>query len=116
MIDSKFQMWHAGIGGHLWGPQMLSLVFHTDGAYNKYFMHDSNPELDAMIEAVLAETDVDKMKEGVSEIENYLADQQYIIATGSQNQLHLVNSDIEGYYLNPNDSNRAVITSDIPGR
>jgi len=116
VIDSKFSMWHAGIGGHLWTPQMFSLVFHTDGAYNKYFMHDSDPELDAMIEEVLAETDVDKIKEGVHEIETYLADQQYIIATGSQNQLHLVNSDIEGYYLNPNDSNRALIMSDIPGR
>lgn len=116
VIDSKFQMWHAGIGGHLWTPQMFSLVFHTDGAYNKYYMHDSDPELDAMIEELLAETDVDKMKEGVKEIETYLADQQYIISTGSQNQLHLLNSDIEGYYLNPNDSNRALIMSDIPGR
>jgi hypothetical protein len=56
------------------------------------------------------------MKDMVKEIDSYLADQQYIIATGSQNQLHLLNSDIDGYYLNPNDSNRALITSDIPGR
>lgn len=116
VIDSKFQMWHAGIGGHLWTPQMFQLVFHTDGAYNKYYMHDSVPELDAMIDELLAETDVDKMKDMVKEIDSYLADQQYIIATGSQNQLHLLNSDIDGYYLNPNDSNRALITSDIPGR
>ena len=116
VIDSKFQMWHAGIGGHLWSPQMLQIVFHSDGAYNKYFMHYSDPELDGMIDEMLAETDVDKMKAMVHDIEVFLADQQYILATGSQNQLHLLNSDIDGYYLNPNDSNRALIVSDIPGR
>lgn len=116
VIDGKFQMWHFGHGTHLWIPQAFQLVFHTDGAYNKYSFHGSELELDAKIDELLAETDLERMKELAHEIEVYIADNQYIIATGSQNQLHVLNADIEGYYLLPNDSNRAIIMSDIPGR
>jgi len=116
VIAGKFQMWHYGHGTHLWIPQAFQLVFHTDGAYNQYSFHGSDPDLDAMIDELLAETDMEKMKALVHEIEVYLADNQFIIATGSQNQLHVLNSDVKGYYLLPNDSNRALIMSDIPGR
>ena len=116
VLDHKFKMWHYGHGTNLWGPAGFNTIFHSDGAYNQYSFQGSVPELDAMIEEMLAETDKEKVKELLHEIEVYIADNQFIIATGSQNALNLVNARVVGYHANSVDSQRALITSDIPGR
>jgi len=112
-IDGKFQMWHAGIPGSLFAANSIYEVFHTNGSWNPYYFHGSNPELDEMLDAMAAEPDLTKKKALLGEINQQLADEQYVLADGSQNTLVLTTSKLEGFYPRPDDSSRALILSDI---
>lgn len=114
VIDGKFQMWHAGIPGSSYAPDSIYQVFHTNGTWNPYWFHGSDPELDEMLDAMLAETDLAKKGEMLAEINQKLVDEAYVIADGSQNTLVLTTAKMEGFFPRADDSSRALIISDIP--
>ena len=66
-----------------------------------------------MLDAMAAEPDPTKKKALLGEINQQLADEQYVLADGSQNTLVLTTSKLEGFFPRPDDSSRALILSDI---
>jgi peptide/nickel transport system substrate-binding protein len=118
VVDSKMQMWHIGIGGSLFPWERLRILFHSEGAYNPYSAHVSDPDLDVLIDAMLAEPDIDKKMPLMQAVHEYIVDQQYFVSDGSQNAAVLVNSELINFYVTPEYLMhvRALITADIPGR
>ena len=111
----KHQMWH--IGGAVSTIPWVKLqgFFHTTGSRAAQGWPDS-PEADAKIDAMLKETDMAKRQKLMVEFVDWLADQQLVVATGSQDILMLATSKMTGFFAQYNGSWRAVISADIPGR
>ena len=66
-----------------------------------------------MLDAMVAEIDLAKQKALVSEINKKLADEAYVVADGSQNTLVLTTAKLKGFFARADDSNRAIILSDL---
>ncbi len=112
-IDGKHPMWHAGIPGALYAPDSLYQVFHTNGSWQPYWFHGSEPELDEMFDNMVAEVDPAKKKDMLSEINQKLAEEAYVVADGSQNTLVLTTARLQGFFPRSDDSSRALIISDF---
>jgi peptide/nickel transport system substrate-binding protein len=112
-IDGKHKMWHAGIPASTYTPDSLYQCFHTNGSWQPYWFHGSDPELDAMLDAMIVETDVAKQKAAISEINKKLYEEAYVVSDGSQNTLVLTTAKLKGFFGRPDDSNRAIILSDL---
>lgn len=115
----KFQMWHIGSGTSPIPWYKLYDFFHSKGARFTAVARIYGPEsekLDADIEAILEEQDFEKKKQLMSDLADYLVDQQFVIATGSQNFLQATNGDMVGFYGSWNGSMRPLLWADIPGR
>jgi peptide/nickel transport system substrate-binding protein len=112
-IDGKHLMWHAGIPGALYAPDSLYQVFHTNGSWQPYWFHGSDPELDQMLDNMVAEVDMAKKKDMLSEINHKLSEEAYVIADGSQNTLVLTTAKLQGFFPRSDDSSRALIISDF---
>jgi len=115
----KQHMWHVGSGTSPLPWLKLYEFFHSKGSRFSAVVRLYGPEsekLDADIDAMLEEQDLEKRKQMMSDLVDYLLDEQFVIATGSQNSLVAGNPDLEGFYTQWNVSMRALIWSDIPGR
>jgi peptide/nickel transport system substrate-binding protein len=112
-IDSKHQMWHAGIPGALFAPNGLYEVFHSKGSWNPYWFHGSEPELDEMLDNVMAETDMAKKKELLHEVNVKLFEEAYVVADGSQNSPAVATAKLKGYFPRSDDSTRALILAEM---
>jgi peptide/nickel transport system substrate-binding protein len=111
----KFQMWHLGNSAGPIAWERLRDFFSLTGASASYLWPDSK-EADAMVTAILAEPDLTKRKALMSTMVDWLADQQLIVATGSQDVLVLTNAKMTGFYPLWNGSWRSLVYADIPGR
>jgi peptide/nickel transport system substrate-binding protein len=114
--DGKFTMWHVGIPAAPYAPEGLYQIFHTGGNWNSYWFRGSDPEIDGMFDQLVTEPTAETKKTLLQSIEQRLADQQYVVSDGSQNTLVLTTSALQGFYARSDDSNRALILSDIPNR
>jgi ABC-type transport system substrate-binding protein len=109
-------MWHTGIPGSLYVPDSIYQLVHTTGAWNPYWFHGSDAELDAMLDEMVAATDVETKKELLDQINKKLSEEAYFISDGAQNTLVLTNVEMTGFYPRTDDSSRALILADIPSR
>ena len=114
--EGKFQMWHAGIPGALYAPDSIYQLVHSTGTWNPYWFRGSEPELDARLEEMMAETDLAVKKDLLDQINRTLSEGAYFVSDGSQNTLVLTNAELEGFFPRSDDSSRALILSDIPSR
>jgi hypothetical protein len=69
-----------------------------------------------MFDQLQSEPDLARKKELLQAIEQRTADQQYVVADGSQSTLVLTSGDMQGFFARSDDSSRALILSDIPSR
>ena len=111
----KFQMWHLGNSSSPIPWEKLRDFFSTTGASANYLWPDSK-DADAMVKAILDEPDLTKRKALMVTMVDWLADQQLIVATGSQDVLVLSNAKMTGFYPQYNGSWRSLVFADIPGR
>jgi peptide/nickel transport system substrate-binding protein len=116
VTEGKFSMWHAGIPAAPYAPDSLAAIFRTGGAWNAYWFRGSDAELDAMFDQLQAEPDLARKKELLQAIEQRAADEQYMVADGSQSTLVLTSGEMQGFFARSDDSSRALILSDIPSR
>jgi ABC-type transport system substrate-binding protein len=112
------QLWHIGIGASLLPWERFRILFHSEGAYNPYCAKIADPELDVLIDAAVAEPDLDKKEPLLQAVHEYLVEKQYFVSDGSQNTASLINADLLNFYLSPENlmGYRSLIISDIPGR
>lgn len=114
----KHTMWHAArsTNDSPWGR--ITSAFRSDGSNKPNLMGGSfeDPELDAMIDEMNYEGDMEKKIQLMSDIVDYIVDQQYFVATGSQDQVQLTTDQLINFYITSDHSLRALITADIPGR
>ncbi len=111
----KFQMWHLGNSTSPIAWDKLRDFFSTTGSNASYIWPDSK-EADAMVAGILAEPDLTKRTALMGKMVDWLADQQLIVATGSQDILVLANAKMTGFFPLWNGSWRALVSSDITGR
>lgn len=114
--EGKFQMWHAGIPGALYAPDSLYQVVHSSGTWNPYWFRGQDAELDALLDEMMAETDLAAKRDLLAQVNQMLADGAYFISDGSQNTLVLTTAELEGFFPRNDDSSRALILADIPSR
>jgi peptide/nickel transport system substrate-binding protein len=114
--EGKFQMWHAGIPGAIYAPDSLYQILHSSGTWNPYWFRGSEPELDAMLDEMMAETDLAAKREKLDAINKMVAEEAFIVSNGSQNTLVLTTGEMEGFFPRSDDSSRALIQADIPSR
>ena len=112
----KFTMWHAGIPGAIYAPDSLYQVIHSSGTWNPYWFRGQDAELDALLDAMMAETDLAAKRDLLAQVNQTLADGAYFISDGSQNTLVLTTAELEGFFPRNDDSSRALILADIPTR
>ncbi len=114
--EGKFQMWHAGIPGSLYVPDSIYQLVHSSGAWNPYWFHGTDAELDAMLDEMVAATDMETKKELLDQVNRKLSEEAYFISDGAQNTLVLTNVEMTGFFPRTDDSSRALIMADIPSR
>lgn len=114
-MAGKFDMWHVGLPGSLLPYQRAKIMYHTDGSYNKYGAWINDTELDAMIDASLAEQDPAKKRELVAALQNYLFEKQYMLVDGAQSIVYAINSAVQPFYIHYDQLNsyRSLLFSDI---
>jgi len=114
----KHTMWFAArsTNDSPWGK--ITSAFRSDGSNKPNLMGGSfgDPKLDAMIDEMNYEGDMEKKIQLMSVIADYIGDQQYFVATGSQDQVQLTTDKLINFYITSDHSLRALITADIPGR
>jgi hypothetical protein len=69
-----------------------------------------------MLDEMVAVTDMEAKKDLLDQINQKLAEEAYFISDGAQNTLVLTNVEMTGFYPRTDDSSRALILADIPGR
>jgi peptide/nickel transport system substrate-binding protein len=119
VLAGKFQMWHIGGGSSPIPWLKFATIWHPDGSRFGQMVREYGPEseaekLRADIDAIVAEQDIDKKTEMMIEFSDYLTDQQFFVATGSQDSLYAGNGNMEGFYGLWNTSMRPLIWADIP--
>jgi peptide/nickel transport system substrate-binding protein len=110
----KMDFFHSGWYSYLSARELYRNNWHSKGYGNQYMVRASVPELDKAIEAAEAETDPAQQAKMYHEIEKVVSDLQLAILVGSQDTLVLTNGRLQGFFPRPDDSNRALIISDIP--
>ncbi len=110
----KMDFFHSGWYSYLSPRQLYDNNWACDGYGNQYMVRACSPELDKAIKAADAETDPTKQAAMYHEIEKMVADLQFAILVGSQDSLVLTNGKLAGFFPRSDDSNRALIVSDIP--
>ena len=118
-IAGKFELWHIGLPASPIPWEKLKGLFHPDGMFFQHGARVFGEEAEKLrvdIEAIVEEQDFEKKKQMMSDLVDYLVDQQFILTTGNQNALVATNGQMEGFYTQWTLSMRALIQADIPGR
>ena len=116
-VAGKFGMWHIGLPSSPLPWEGFRDLFHPDG---RFFQHGARvfgaegDKLKADIDAIAAEQDFETKKQMMSELADYLAEEQFMVCTGSQNRLVATNGQLEGYYAIWTGSPRPLTWADIP--
>jgi peptide/nickel transport system substrate-binding protein len=112
VAKGKFTMFHAGDGWATVDDEMQQ-AFTSDGQANSIIAQWKNPQVDKLIAAAGATSDLASARKDYQQAQQIILDQVPAIVTGAQYSVVATTIRMHGYYGRADNSNRALIEATI---